>query len=69
MGLFKRRPIVSMPDESTADRARLKADALGSLARARALKRRSAALAADLNEHGDTNHYAERLREAYGIPT
>lgn len=66
MGIFRKRS-PSLPDETTADRVRLKQEALGSLRRAQALKRRSSAMAADLSEHGETNHYIERLRAAMGV--
>lgn len=69
MWWFNRKPAPSIvPDEDTQDRARMKEEALRSLRRAKALKKRSAAMAADLNEHGETNHYIERIREAYGMP-
>ena len=68
MGLFRKKPHTTIPDETTADRARLKAQAIGSLNRAKALKARSSAVAADLSEHSQTNHYIERIRKAYGIP-
>jgi hypothetical protein len=68
MGLFNRRESrVEVPDETTADRVRLKGEAISKLRRAQALKRRSSAMAADLTEHGETNHYIERLRAAMGV--
>lgn len=68
MGIFRKRPQpYRVPDESTADRARLKREAVSSLRRAEDLKKRSAAVAADLSEHGETNHYIERLRAAWGV--
>lgn len=67
MGIFRRKAAPSEPDETTADRARLKQQAYGKLHRAEALKRRSSAMAADLSEHGETNHYIERLRAAMGV--
>lgn len=70
MGLFSRKHLGNeSPDESTLDRAKLKREAITKLRRAQDLKRRSSAVVADLNEHGETNHYAARIREAYGIPT
>jgi hypothetical protein len=67
MGIFRKRPHTGgVPDESTQDRALLKRDAVKSLRRAEDLKKRSSAVAADLTAHGQTNHYIERLREAWG---
>ncbi len=68
MGLFgKRQPVSSVPEESTVDRVRLKREALGKLRRAEALKRRSSAIAETLNANAETNHYIERLRDAWGV--
>lgn len=67
MSLFHRRRRVSVPSETTEDRARIRQDAIKSLRRAEDLKKRSSAVAADLSQHGETNHYIERLREAWGV--
>lgn len=70
MGFFHRKqPPVSVPPETTEDRVRMKGEAIRALRRAEALKRRSSAVAADLSEESATNHYIERIREAYGLPT
>lgn len=68
MGLFSRKKRVQVtPDETTLDRAKLKGEAIRKLRRAEDLKKRSSAMAADLVGHGETNHYIERLRQAWGV--
>ncbi len=68
MGRFTRKNVSQTvddrPDETTMDRRKLLAEQNTKLRRAEQLKRRSAAVAADLNEEGKVNNYAWRLRQA-----